>query len=175
VAGYLLGEYSHLLARRPGCSPKEVFHIVHDKFPTVTTPTKAILLSAYVKILMHTQPLDQELQVQVEEVFKRCENVVDAEVQQRAVEYITLSRKGSSMVDIMAEMPKFPERQSALIKKAEDTEGESTEMSATKLRQQQNSMALVVADPGAANGGLPPPSVSKASSTSHYSTVWHLV
>jgi hypothetical protein len=67
----LLGEYSHLLARRPGCSPKEVFHIVHDKFPTVTTPTKAILLSAYVKILMHTQPLDQELQVQVEEVFKR--------------------------------------------------------------------------------------------------------
>jgi AP-2 complex subunit alpha len=111
VAGYLLGEYSHLLARRPGCSPKEVFHIVHDKFPTVTTPTKAILLSAYVKILMHTQPLDQELQVQVEEVFKRCENVVDAEVQQRAVEYITLSRKGSSMVDIMAEMPKFPERQ----------------------------------------------------------------
>jgi hypothetical protein len=71
VAGYLLGEYSHLLARRPGCSPKEVFHIVHDKFPTVTTPTKAILLSAYVKILMHTQPLDQELQVQVEEVFKR--------------------------------------------------------------------------------------------------------
>jgi hypothetical protein len=36
VAGYLLGEYSHLLARRPGCSPKEVFHIVHDKFPTVT-------------------------------------------------------------------------------------------------------------------------------------------
>ncbi|KAH9571656.1 hypothetical protein CY35_02G105700 [Sphagnum magellanicum] len=171
VAGYLLGEYSHLLARRPGCSPKEVFHIVHDKFPTVTTPTKAILLSAYVKILMHTQPLDQELQVQVEEVFKRCENVVDAEVQQRAVEYITLSRKGSSMVDIMAEMPKFPERQSALIKKAEDTEGESTEMSATKLRQQQNSMALVVADPGPANGGLPPPSVSKASSTSHYSTL----
>jgi hypothetical protein len=36
VAGYLLGEYSHLLARRPGCSPKEVFHIIHDKFPTVT-------------------------------------------------------------------------------------------------------------------------------------------
>ncbi len=36
MAGYLLGEYSHLLARRPGCSPKEVFHIVHDKFPTVT-------------------------------------------------------------------------------------------------------------------------------------------
>ncbi|CAM6024960.1 unnamed protein product [Sphagnum balticum] len=158
VAGYLLGEYSHLLARRPGCSPKEVFHIIHDKFPTVTTPTKALLLSAYVKILMHSQPPDQELQAQVDEVFKRCESFIDAEVQQRAVEYIILSHKGPSMVDIMAEMPKFPERQSALIKRAEDAEGEPTEMSATKLRQRQNSMALVVADPGSANGGLPPPS-----------------
>ncbi len=49
-------------------------HIVSVSFGCVTccrTPTKAILLSAYVKILMHTQPLDQELQVQVEEVFKR--------------------------------------------------------------------------------------------------------
>lgn len=36
VSGYLLGEYSHLLAKRPGCSPKEIFHIIHDKFPTVT-------------------------------------------------------------------------------------------------------------------------------------------
>lgn len=36
VAGYLLGEYSHLLARRPGCSPKEIFIIIHDKFPTVS-------------------------------------------------------------------------------------------------------------------------------------------
>jgi len=36
---------------------------------------------------------------------------VDAEVQQRAVEFLALSQKGPSMVDIMAEMPKFPERQ----------------------------------------------------------------
>ncbi len=41
----------------------------------------------------------------------RCESFIDAEVQQRAVEYIILSHKGPSMVDIMAEMPKFPERQ----------------------------------------------------------------
>jgi AP-2 complex subunit alpha len=36
---------------------------------------------------------------------------VDAEVQQRCVEYLTLCEKGPGMVDIMAEMPKFPERQ----------------------------------------------------------------
>jgi AP-2 complex subunit alpha len=41
----------------------------------------------------------------------RYESSVDAEVQQRAVEFLALSRKLPAMVDIMAEMPKFPERQ----------------------------------------------------------------
>lgn len=36
VSAYLLGEYSHLLARRPGCSPKEIFTIIHEKLPTVS-------------------------------------------------------------------------------------------------------------------------------------------
>ena len=36
VAGYLLGEYSHLLARKPGCSPKDIFYVIHDKFSAVT-------------------------------------------------------------------------------------------------------------------------------------------
>lgn len=44
-------------------------------------------------------------------MLNRCESSVDAEVQQRAVEFLALSRKGFVMVDIMAEMPKFPERQ----------------------------------------------------------------
>nr|KAJ0191554.1 hypothetical protein LSAT_V11C800447590 [Lactuca sativa] len=34
VSAYLLGEYSHLLARRPGCSPKDIFVIIHEKLPT---------------------------------------------------------------------------------------------------------------------------------------------
>jgi len=162
VAGYLLGEYSHLLARKPGCSPKDIFYVIHDKFSAVTTPTKALLLSAYVKILMHSQPANPELQDLVVAVFKRYESSVDAEVQQRAVEFLALSQKGPSMVDIMAEMPKFPERQSALLKKAEDTEADTAEMSATKIRlQQQSSMALVVANPQPANGGLHLPSIPK--------------
>ncbi|RRT77425.1 hypothetical protein B296_00028636 [Ensete ventricosum] len=78
VSAYLLGEYSHLLARRPGCSPKEIFAIINEKLPTV----------AY-------------------------ESYIDVEIQQRAVEYFSLSRKGAALVDVLAEMPKFPERQEA--------------------------------------------------------------
>jgi hypothetical protein len=52
--------------------------------------------------------------------------------------------------------------QSALLKKAEDTEADTAEMSATKIRlQQQSSMALVVANPQPANGGLHLPSIPK--------------
>ncbi|XP_062217058.1 AP-2 complex subunit alpha-2-like [Phragmites australis] len=156
VSAYLLGEYGHLLARRPGCSPKELFAIINDKLPTVSTSTVAILLSTYAKILMHTQPPDVGLQQQILTIFKKYESYIDVEIQQRAVEYFELSRKGSALADVLAEMPKFPERESALLKKAEDAEVDTAEQSAIKLRsQQQTSSALVVADHPPANGSAP--------------------
>lgn len=41
----------------------------------------------------------------------RYESYIDVEIQQRAVEYFALSKKGAALMDILAEMPKFPERQ----------------------------------------------------------------
>ncbi|XP_047325799.1 AP-2 complex subunit alpha-1-like isoform X3 [Impatiens glandulifera] len=147
VGAYLLGEYSHLLVRRPGCSPREIFNLIHEKLPTVSTSAIPILLSTYAKILMHTQPPDPELQKQVWTIFRKYESCIDVEIQQRAVEYFEMSKKGAALMDILAEMPRFPERQSALIKKAEDTESDTAEQSAIKLRtQQQTSNALVVTD-----------------------------
>lgn len=157
VSAYLLGEFSHLLSRRPGCSPKEIFSVIHEKLPTVSTSSIPILLSTYAKILMHTQPPDQELQNQIWAIFSKYESCIDVEIQQRAVEYFALSRKGAALMDILAEMPKFPERQSALIKRAEDAEVDTAEQSAIKLRaQQQMSNALVVTDQRPANGPPPP-------------------
>ncbi|KAG8387556.1 hypothetical protein BUALT_Bualt02G0033600 [Buddleja alternifolia] len=156
VSAYILGEYSHLLSRRPGCSPKEIFSLIHEKLPTVTTSTIPILLSTYAKILMHTQPPDQELQKRIWAIFSKYESCIDAEIQQRAVEYHALSMKGAALMDILAEMPKFPERQSSLIKKAEDSEADTAEQSAIKLRaQQQSSNALVATDQRPANGTPP--------------------
>ncbi|KAK6163444.1 hypothetical protein DH2020_000308 [Rehmannia glutinosa] len=156
VSAYILGEYSHLLARRPGCSPKEVFNIIHEKLPTVSTSTIPILLSTYAKILMHTQPPDQELQKQIWAIFSKYESCIDAEIQQRAVEYHALSMKGAALMDILAEMREVPERQSSLIKKAEDSEADTAEQSAIKLRaQQQTSNALVLTDQRPANGTPP--------------------
>ncbi|KAK7262216.1 hypothetical protein RJT34_29779 [Clitoria ternatea] len=158
VSAYILGEFGHLLVRQPGCSPKEIFNIIHEKLPTVSTSTIPILLSTYAKILMHTQPADPELQNQIWSIFKKYESCIEVEIQQRAVEYFALSRKGAALVDILSEMPKFPERQSALIRKAEDTEVDTAEQSAIKLRSQQlsqTSNALVVTEERPANGTPP--------------------
>ncbi|XP_047981291.1 AP-2 complex subunit alpha-1-like [Salvia hispanica] len=158
VSAYILGEYSHLLGRRPGWSPREIFNIIHEKLPTVSTPTISILLSTYAKILMHTQPPDEELQKQIWAIFRKYESCIDAEIQQRAVEYLALSMKGAALMDILAEMPKFPERQSSLIRKAEDSEADTAEQSAIKLRAQQHtSNALVLTDQRSANGTQPAP------------------
>ncbi|KAL9252777.1 AP-2 complex subunit alpha-2-like protein [Drosera capensis] len=156
VSAYILGEFGHLLARRPGCSPKELFSLIHEKLPTISTPTIAILLSSYAKIFMHTQPPDPELQGQIWAVFRKYESCIDAEIQQRATEYLALSQKGAALMDILAEMPKFPERESSLLKKAEDAEVDTAELSAIKLRAQHHtSNALVVADQPPANGTSP--------------------
>lgn len=153
VSAYLLGEFGHLLGRRPGYSAKELFRIIHEKLPTVSISTIPILLSTYAKILMHTQPPDQELQNQIWGIFNKYESCIDVEIQQRSIEYLALSKKGAALMDILAEMPKFPERQSALIKKAEDTEADTAEQSAIKLRaQQQSSNALVLTDQRPVNG-----------------------
>lgn len=44
-------------------------------------------------------------------LLHRYESCIDVEIQQRAVEYFALSAKGAALADILAEMPKFPERQ----------------------------------------------------------------
>jgi hypothetical protein len=44
-------------------------------------------------------------------LYSRYESYIDVEIQQRAVEYFELSRKGSALADVLAEMPKFPERE----------------------------------------------------------------
>ncbi|KAM7265682.1 hypothetical protein ACFE04_003365 [Oxalis oulophora] len=99
--------------------------------------TVPILLSTYAKILMHTQHANLELQNQIWAIFNKYESCIDVEIQQRAVEYFALSRKGAALADILAEMLKFPEREFAMLKKTEESKADTAEQSAIKLRAQQ--------------------------------------
>lgn len=115
LGGYILGEYGHLVADEPGCSPIEQFLALHDKFPTCSSFTKGLLLTTYIKFVN----LFEEIRSQLLQVFEMYSTSLDAELQQRACEYMRLSTGANRdlLATVWDEMPPFPERESALLSK----------------------------------------------------------
>ncbi|WVN86237.1 uncharacterized protein L203_101398 [Cryptococcus depauperatus CBS 7841] len=114
VGGYILGEFGHLIANEPECSPIEQFHALHSKVNLCTAPTRALLLTTYIKWVN----LFPEIKENLTNVFERYTHVLDAELQQRACEYLALARRSEDdelLATICDEMPIFPERESALL------------------------------------------------------------
>ncbi|WWC90553.1 uncharacterized protein L201_005489 [Kwoniella dendrophila CBS 6074] len=114
VGGYILGEFGHLIANEPGCSPIEQFQALHSKVNLCTAPTRALLLTTYIKWVN----LFPEIKDHLVNIFERYTHVLDAELQQRACEYLALAQRGEDdelLSTICDEMPVFPERESALV------------------------------------------------------------
>lgn len=112
VGGYILGEFGYFLADGdvdggPPVSGIAQFAALHQHFPRVGGATKALLLSTYAK-LAHLYP---ELGPQVGPIFAAFTGALDADLQQRAVEYAhfgtSLSEATASAV--LDAMPAFPE------------------------------------------------------------------
>lgn len=96
VAGYVLGEFGHLIADQNGSSPGEQLESLHSKFTTsgISLPTKALLLSSYAKFVN----LYPELADSIKPIFKTYQTSIDAEIQQRACEYYKLSTGSESLL-----------------------------------------------------------------------------
>ncbi|RUS23367.1 adaptin N terminal region-domain-containing protein [Endogone sp. FLAS-F59071] len=128
VGGYILGEFGHLIANMPGCSPIEQFNSVHAKFGLCSLQTRALLLSTYVKFIN----LFPEIKAEILTVFNQYRHVLDAELQQRACEYIAIATMPTDdmLQTVCEEMPPFPERESTLLlklnEKQNDTEDKRT-------------------------------------------------
>lgn len=114
VAGYILGEFGHLIANDEGSSPIELFHALHSKINICTAPTRALLLTTYIKWVN----LFPEIKEHLVNIFRRYTHVLDAELQQRACEYLSLATRDDNdelLQAVCDEMPVFPERESALV------------------------------------------------------------
>ncbi|KZT30576.1 AP-2 complex subunit alpha [Neolentinus lepideus HHB14362 ss-1] len=129
VGGYILGEYGHLVANMPGYSPAEQFQLLHSKSQFCGAPTRALLLSTYIK-WVNVFP---ELKLQLINVFERYRHVLDSDLQQRACEFYALASRPEDdelLQNVCEEMPPFPPRQSALLgrlnRKQGDTEDKRT-------------------------------------------------
>ena len=121
IGGYLLGEYGHLIADNPGCSPIEQLIALQSKFPGSATSTRAILLSCFIKFVN----LFPEIKPQLLQVFMVYSHAIDPELQQRACEYLALATRPTDdlLRTVCDEMPAFPERLSVLLTRLHSKQG----------------------------------------------------
>jgi AP-2 complex subunit alpha len=113
IGAYTLGEFGHLIADKPGCSPYEQFMALQSKMPNCSFGSRAIILSSFVKFVN----LFPEIKQILLQVFNIYSHSLDSELQQRACEYLTLTTMPTDdlLQTVCDEMPPFPERASALL------------------------------------------------------------
>ncbi|XP_026304173.1 AP-2 complex subunit alpha-1 isoform X1 [Piliocolobus tephrosceles] len=123
VGGYILGEFGNLIAGDPRSSPPVQFSLLHSKFHLCSVATRALLLSTYIKFIN----LFPETKATIQAVLRAGSQLrnADVELQQRAVEYLTLSSVASTdvLATVLEEMPPFPERESSILAKLKRKKG----------------------------------------------------
>lgn len=122
LLGYVLGEYGHLVANEEGHSPIEQLQILHTKSQFCTAPTRALLLTTYIK-WVNVFP---EIKPQLINIFERYRHVLDSELQQRACEFYALASRPDDdelLQNVCEEIPPFPARESALLSRLNKKHG----------------------------------------------------
>ncbi|KAM9302192.1 AP-2 complex subunit alpha-2-like [Gastrophryne carolinensis] len=158
VGGYILGEFGNLIAGDPRSSPLIQFNLLHSKFHLCSVPTRALLLSAYIKFIN----LFPEIKPTIQDVLRSDSQLrnADVELQQRAVEYLRLSAVASNdiLATVLEEMPPFPERESSILAKLKKKKGPGTVTDLEDTKKEKSNSDV--------NGGTEPAPVSTASTPS---------
>ncbi|CAH2325370.1 AP-2 complex subunit alpha-2 isoform X1 [Pelobates cultripes] len=154
VGGYILGEFGNLIAGDPRSSPLIQFNLLHSKFHLCSVPTRALLLSAYIKFIN----LFPEIKQTIQDVLRSDSQLrnADVELQQRAVEYLRLSSIASNdiLATVLEEMPPFPERESSILAKLKKKKGPSTVTDLEEIKKEKSTSDV--------NGGTEPAPTSTA-------------
>ncbi|XP_066556501.1 AP-2 complex subunit alpha-2 isoform X2 [Amia ocellicauda] len=157
VGGYILGEFGNLIAGDPRSSPLVQFDLLHSKFHLCSVPTRALLLSTYIKFIN----LFPEIKGTVQGVLRSDSQLknADVELQQRAVEYLRLSCIASTdiLATVLEEMPPFPERESSILAKLKRKKGPGGLVPDMEEGRKERSTDV--------NGGMEPVSVSNNAKT----------
>lgn len=130
LAAFILGEFGRSVS---GVTSLEIFDTLHAKFPVVSRETQNLLLTAYAKLLV-AQPNDQQLRDRVMKVYNSFQSSMDAEMQQRAFEYLHL--RGSLGDACFEKMPAFPERESSVLRKLKARQEDVTDKSVWQKKEE---------------------------------------
>mmetsp|Transcript_39785 Transcript_39785/g.88425 ORF Transcript_39785/g.88425 Transcript_39785/m.88425 type:complete len:1123 (+) Transcript_39785:142-3510(+) len=121
TAAYILGEYGRLITAETPAA--EQFRLLHATFPPASQPTKGLLMTSFVKLYL-LDPQNQALKRDVVGLFERYQRFMDAELQQRSAEYLALADNPQAATQrFVLPMPKWPERESTLLRQLQKHEG----------------------------------------------------
>lgn len=130
------------------------FEVLYTRFPTCSLPTKALLLSTFMKMAN----LHEGLKPHVNRVFKKYKSFVNDEIQQRAVEYSSMLKfedqnlivlstllfffSGTVLIchvqsQVWEMMPPFPERESSLLQIINESGAIGTERAPKQARDDE--------------------------------------
>ncbi|XP_058857879.1 AP-2 complex subunit alpha-2 isoform X1 [Acipenser ruthenus] len=151
VGGYILGEFGNLIAGDPRSSPLIQFNLLHSKFHLCSVPTRALLLSTYIKFVN----LFPEIKATIQDVLRSDSQLrnADVELQQRAVEYLRLSSIASTdiLATVLEEMPPFPERESSILTKLKKKKGPGKVPDVEETKKERNSDMNGSTEPASVN------------------------
>lgn len=144
VGGYILGEFGNLIAGDSRSAPAVQFQLLHSKYHLCSPGTRALLLTTYIKFIN----LFPEIKVQIQDVLKSNSNLrsSDAELQQRASEYLHLSITTTTdvLATVLEEMPPFTEKESSILAVLKKKSGRMSAQEAQKearVQARENSAA----------------------------------
>ncbi|BDA41202.1 AP-2 complex subunit alpha-1 [Coccomyxa sp. Obi] len=149
-AGYILGEYGRLVPEVP---THVQFALLQERFPVVSTETKGLLLTTYLKFLI-ADPGDTNLKALAEDVFNKYSRYMDVELQQRAVEYLSLEKQPELARANVTAMPPWEKRKSLLLRRMAEREGDDVDEVAHQPAWLNEDGSAE--DHAAANGGAAP-------------------
>jgi AP-2 complex subunit alpha len=129
LGAYILGEFGYLISEKERYSAAQQYELLLSKYDAANISTKCLMLSTFMKFYNLFND-DRNLCQSIKDLFNRHRTYIDAELQQRANEYYKLIESGNMelMQSLLESMPKFPERQSSVIKKILDRDAEKKRM-----------------------------------------------
>ncbi|KAF5828063.1 armadillo-type protein [Dunaliella salina] len=121
TAAYILGEFGRLIVDE--VPPMEQFQLLHGAFPQATPLTKGLLMTAFIKIYL-LDAGNPKFRETIMNLFSRHQTLMDAELQQRASEYLQLANNPQTAAQYyLLPMPKWEERESTLLRRLQQQEG----------------------------------------------------
>jgi AP-2 complex subunit alpha len=124
VGAYILGEFGDQI-KDESLGGHALMDVLETHFGRVSSETKALLLSAYIK-LANAYP---DIKERVNSVFDKQRSSVDTEIQQRACEYYVMNTTApAKLMDTVFEvMPNFNERENVLLKRIKKQQKATTD------------------------------------------------